>query len=342
LGIVELLQTSSGEKRWVRTDKIPYRDEQNEIVGVIVFAVDITDRKNAEQALQRAHDELELRVRERTAELASAVEDLRSEIAERKGAEEKVRRQQEQLAHVQRLRTIEGMASQLAHEINQPLAAIANFANGLAMRLRNGEVDRGAMIAAAAQIREQAMRAGEVIRRLRGFVRKEAARREYVDVNHLLQEAARLVETEAQHKGIAIRFRLDAEVPPIQVDHVQIEQVVVNLLRNGIDSIVEADDEAGELLVVTELLDQTIRVAIRDTGTGLPAGAEEELFEPYFTTKPDGLGMGLSISRSIIESHGGSLWAEPNRVRGMTFLFLLPVPDASRTVHPEQSQGTRK
>jgi C4-dicarboxylate-specific signal transduction histidine kinase len=245
-------------------------------------------------------------------------------------------------AHVQRLRTIEGMASQLAHEINQPLAAIANFANGLAMRLRNGEVDRGAMIAAAAQIREQAMRAGEVIRRLRGFVRKEAARREYVDVNHLLQEAARLVETEAQHKGIAIRFRLDAEVPPIQVDHVQIEQVVVNLLRNGIDSIVEADDEAGELLVVTELLDQTIRVAIRDTGTGLPAGAEEELFEPYFTTKPDGLGMGLSISRSIIEAHGGSLWAEPNRVRGMTFLFLLPVPDASRTVHPEQSQGTRK
>jgi two-component system sensor histidine kinase TtrS len=223
------------------------------------------------------------------------------------------------------------MASQLAHEINQPLAAIVNFANGLATRLRNGGGDPETMGAAAAQIREQAMRAGEVIRRLRGFVRKEAARREYADVNHLVQESVRLIEPDAQRKGIALRFRLGEGAPAIQVDRVQIEQVVVNLLRNGIDSIVEVGSGAGELLIATELVGDAIRVAIRDTGAGLPAGAEEKLFEPYFTTKPDGLGMGLSISRSIIEAHGGSLWAERNDTRGMTFLFRLPVPAGSGT-----------
>lgn len=336
LGIVELMQTSSGEKRWVRTDKIPYRDENSEIIGVIVFAVDVTERVNAEEALRRARDELEQRVHERTAELASAVDDLRLEMAERKRAEEKVRRQQEQLAHVLRLRTIEGMASQLAHEINQPLAAIVNFANGLATRLRKGEVDTETMSTAAAQIREQGMRAGEVIRRLRGFVRKETARREYADVNRLVQESVHLIEPEAQRNRIAIRLRLDAETPRAQIDRVQIEQVVVNLLRNAIDSIVETRSGTGEIAVETELAGEAIQVAIRDTGTGLPAGAEERLFEPYFTTKPDGLGMGLSISRSIIEAHGGSLWAERNDPCGMAFFFRLPLPGAAAPGHREQ------
>jgi C4-dicarboxylate-specific signal transduction histidine kinase len=257
-------------------------------------------------------------------------------MTERKRAEEKVRRQQEQLAHVQRLRTIEGMASQLAHEINQPLAAIVNFANGLATRLRKGEGDTEAMCAAAAQIREQAMRAGEVIRHLRGFVRKETARREYADLNHLVQEAARLIESEAQRSCISIRFRLDTAAPPIQVDPVQIEQVVVNLLRNGIDAIVESGNAAGELLVATELAPDAIQVAVRDTGAGLQPGGEEKLFEPYYTTKAEGLGMGLAISRTIVEAHGGSLWAESNDTRGMTFLFRLPVPSPSTTRHYKQ------
>jgi signal transduction histidine kinase len=206
-----------------------------------------------------------------------------------------------------------------------------NFADGLAMRLRQGGTDTGAMSAAAAQVREQAVRAGEVIRRLRSFVRKEAARREYADVNHLVQEAAHLIESEAQRKGVAIRFHLETGMLPIQVDPVQIEQVVVNLLRNGIDSVSRLEGGAGEIVVTTEVADGWIRVAIRDTGTGLPDGAEGKLFEPYFTTKPDGLGMGLSISRSIVEAHGGSMWAEPNEPRGMTFVFRLPVPRPPRS-----------
>lgn len=339
LGIVELLQTVSGEKRWVRTDKIPYRDENNEIIGVIAFAIDVTERVTAERALRRAHDDLEVRVRERTAELAAAVEGLRLEIAQREKAEEKVRRQQEQLAHVQRLRTIEGVASQLAHEINQPLAAIVNFANGIVARLRSGGIDTETMGAAATQIREQAMRAGEVIRRLRGFVRKETARREYAAVNDLVQEAAQLIEPEAQRNGICIRFCLDADagLPPIQVDRVQIEQVVVNLLRNGIDAIVETGSREGELLVTTKLMADGIQVSICDNGAGLPAGAEAQLFEPYFTTKSEGLGMGLSISRSITEAHGGALWAESNEKKGMTFLLRLPVP-VSATANASHEQ----
>ena len=177
LGIVEILTTASGEKRWVRTDKIPYRNEAGEIVGVIVFAVDISERMRAEEALQCAHDELERRVDERTQQLAATVEMLHSEMVERQRAEERVRQQQAELAHVLRLRTVEGMAAQLAHEINQPLAAVVNFARGLARRLSRPEFDVALAQRVTDQISREALRAAEVVQRLRAFLRKDAPKR---------------------------------------------------------------------------------------------------------------------------------------------------------------------
>src|SRR5215468_4096908 len=208
LGIVEILTTASGEKRWVRTDKIPYRKDTGEIVGVIVFAVDISERLRAEEALQRAHDELERRVDERTQQLAATVEMLRSAMLERERAEERVRQQQAELAHMLRLRTVEGMAAQLAHEINQPLSAVVNFARGLARRLSCPELDVASAQRVTDQIFREAMRAAEVVQRLRTFLRKDAPRRELCDARDVVREAARLIDDEARRAGVALQLDL--------------------------------------------------------------------------------------------------------------------------------------
>src|SRR5262245_41102033 len=192
LGIVEILTTASGEKRWVRTDKIPYRNNAGEIVGGIVFAVDISDRVRAGEARQRSREELETRVTERTGQLAATVEMLQSEMVERRRAEERVRQQQAELAHVLRLRTVEGMAAQLAHEINQPLAAVVNFARGLARRLSCPELDVASAQRVTEQISREALRAAEVVQRLRAFLRKDAPRQELCDARAVGREAGGL------------------------------------------------------------------------------------------------------------------------------------------------------
>jgi PAS domain S-box-containing protein len=325
LGILERLPVHSGEKRWVRSDKIPLRDDRGEIVGVIVFRVDVTEHKRAEEALEQARDELERRVRERTAELGEVVESLRAEIAGRKRAEEQARRQQSELAHVLRLQTVEGIAAQLAHEINQPLGAIANFANGLAARLENGATDRDAMLGAARQIAKQALRAGQFIHRLRSFARKDPPKRLPHDLNRLAREAGHLIEPDARHHGIAVRVCLDPRLPVVEVDEILIEQVILNLLRNGLEAIVESGARDGELLIETALAPPvSVELRVSDTGTGVPPEVREKLFDPFFTTKEEGLGMGLSISRSIVEAHGGSMWMTSHDGRGARFAFALP------------------
>ncbi|MGH7786680.1 MAG: PAS domain-containing sensor histidine kinase [Candidatus Binatia bacterium] len=325
LGIVEQMMTGNGEKRWVRTDKVPYRDAQGTVIGVIVFAVDVTERVQAEIALREAHDELEARVEQRTRQLASAVDDLRAEIADRRRAEERVLEQQSQLAHLQRVRTVEGMAAQLAHEINQPLAAIVNFASGLARWLRSGTVDMAAMQDATDQISQQALRAAGVVRRLRDFVRKDEAQ-SYApcDLAEVVAEAARLIEFDAHRRGVAIHLQVEAALPPVAIDRVQIEQVVINLLNNALEAMSELPS-AGAVVIETRRHDAThLEVRISDSGRGLPAGAVAVLFEPYFTTKADGLGMGLPISEAIVIAHGGRLAAEPGPHGGAVFSVILP------------------
>ncbi len=247
-----------------------------------------------------------------------------TDITERRQAEDLARRQQAELAHVQRVATIGEMTAQVAHEINQPLAAIVNFADGLALRLREREIDRSAMPEVAAQVAAEGRRAAEVIRRLREFVRKGAIQSEPSDVNRLVREVAGLLEPEARRQGIAIRLHLDDGLGQISLDRIQIQQVVMNLLRNGLDALAAA----GERLLTVETSPTGARdvlVAVRDTGVGLPADAEDgQIFDAFFTTKPDGLGIGLTISRSIVEAHGGRLWAEPNPDRGATFYVSLP------------------
>jgi signal transduction histidine kinase len=217
------------------------------------------------------------------------------------------------------------MAAGLAHEINQPLGAIANYAQGCSRRLRDESIDAKALVPVIEAMGHEALRAGEIIRRLRDLVRKEGPQQAAVDLNALIRESTHIIETEAHQNGIHLELVLASDLPPVTCDSIQIEQVLLNLLLNGVEAV-QASDNGERSLTVTSAAAgaAVIEVAIRDSGGGVP-DPPADVFRPFFSTKPNGLGMGLSISRSIIEAHGGRLWATRNADRGSTFRFTLPV-----------------
>jgi len=281
----------------------------------------------AEDELRRAHDELEQRVQERTAELAEANTRLRAEMDERRRAEERASRHQAELAHVARLSTMGEMTAELAHELNQPLAAICSYAQASARLLKaspeNGTDD---LTTSIHQVVEQAERAAEIIRRLRRFARKAEPDQAILCINALVGEIASLVEVEARAARAELRYELTEPCPPVMGDRIQIEQVLINLIRNSLDAMRELQGEPRELTISTSSDTQDrVEVAVRDRGAGIPAEMAERVFDRYFTTKPNGMGMGLPISRSIVESHGGNLWVASNPKRGCTFFFSLPI-----------------
>jgi two-component system, LuxR family, sensor kinase FixL len=246
------------------------------------------------------------------------------DVTERTQAEERARQREAELAHVVRLGTMGEMTASLAHEINQPLSAIANYARGCVRRLHAGAGTGEDVLAAVEQIYAQAERAGEIIRRLRSFVRKQEPRRSRVHIKELVQEVIGFVRAEARDKHIAIRLELGERLCPVMVDKVQIEQVMLNLVRNSIESITDNGSENRVLTIRASMSgDAGVEVAVSDTGHGLAADVVDHLFEPFFTTKPSGMGMGLSISRSIVATHGGRLWATPGP-EGAVFTFTLP------------------
>ncbi len=249
------------------------------------------------------------------------------DVTARHHMEEQLRQHQAELAHVSRLSTMGEMAAGLAHELNQPLAAIVNYTQGCIRRLRSGnETDVRALQMAMEEVSAQATRAGEIIRRLRDFVRKGETKRSTVDINTLITTALNLVQPEARHQDINIQLELTRQLPPVSVDPIQIEQVIVNLARNAIEAMSSVNWPKRELSIRSSLTENgMIEIALHDTGEGLPEELLKQLFYPFFTTKATGMGMGLSISRSIIEAHQGRLWAMRNPDCGMTFRFTLPV-----------------
>lgn len=249
------------------------------------------------------------------------------DVTARHQMEEQLRQHQAELAHVSRLSTMGEMAAGLAHELNQPLAAIVNYTQGCVRRLGSrGEMDVRALQMAMEEVSAQAARAGEIIRRLRDFVRKGEIKQSTVDINTLITVALNLVQPEARHQGINVQLELAQQLPPVSVDPIQIEQVIVNLARNAIEAMSGVDWPMRGLSIRSSLTENgMIEVALRDTGEGLAEELLKQLFYPFFTTKAAGLGMGLNISRSIIEAHQGRLWATQNPDCGMTFHFTLPV-----------------
>jgi PAS domain S-box-containing protein len=247
------------------------------------------------------------------------------DITERKRAEAQARQHQADLAHVLRLKTMGEMAAGLAHEINQPLGAISNYARGCSRRLRNQSIDAGALLPIVDEIASEALRAGEIIRRLRDLVRKAGPQQAAVDLNALIRESTRIIEAEARQNGIRVELALASDLPPVNCDSIQIEQVLLNLLLNGLEAMQASGNGERSLNITSAAAGAAgIEVAIRDSGGGVPE-PPADIFQPFFSTKPNGLGMGLSISRSIIEAHGGRLWAARNADHGSTFSFTLPL-----------------
>ncbi|MBU0639727.1 MAG: PAS domain S-box protein [Planctomycetes bacterium] len=248
------------------------------------------------------------------------------DVSDRVRAEEQARLHQEELAHVVRVSTMGEMAAGLAHELNQPLAAITNYAQGCVRRLQSEAVDTDQFTEALEHVVAEARRAGAVIRRVRDFVRKREPRREAVHVNEVVRRVMKLAETEARVNQVAIRLNLAGGLPTVLGDDIQLEQVVLNLVRNGIEAMAQCAPEERHLTIATGVGQEgMLEVVVADAGSGLTPEAAERVFVPFYTTKRDGMGMGLSISQAIIEAHGGRLGVVPRATRGTTFRFTLPL-----------------
>jgi PAS domain S-box-containing protein len=247
------------------------------------------------------------------------------DVTDQKRVEEESRERQAQLAHLARVNTMGEMASGLAHELNQPLTAISTYASACLRMLQPGSKNPEKLAYGLEQTAIQARRAGEIIRRLREFIRKDTYQRTIVDVNALVTEVIGLTEPETRGKGVRLELDLNNHLPPVQGTAIQIEQVILNLVRNGIDSINLAGNEEGTIVVGTSIDNQgSVLVSVKDNGQGLDKKHAKQIFEPFHTTKSDGMGMGLSISRSIIEAHEGRLWFDANDGAGTTFYFTIP------------------
>jgi PAS domain S-box-containing protein len=247
-----------------------------------------------------------------------------TDITERKSAEqerERLRQLEADLAHIDRVSTLGEMAASLAHEIKQPIAAAITTANSCIEWLSHEPPNLDRARAAAARIDKYGNRAAEIIDRIRSFYKKSPPERELVDVNGIIHEMLTLLKGEAMRSSIAMRTDLSAELPKIMVDRVQLQQVFMNLMLNGIEAM---EDSGGVLTVQSQLQNGQFQFSVSDTGVGLPSEEVDQIFSAFFTTKPQGSGMGLAISRSIVESHGGRLWAAANDGRGATFHFTLP------------------
>jgi PAS domain S-box-containing protein len=251
---------------------------------------------------------------------------INRDTTEKIQAEEQAQSHLAQLAHVSRLSTIGSLVSEIAHEVNQPLHAIANYAQASSNELKKLDIDPKSNLAQwVKQISDQATRAAEIIRRSSRFVRKSPVRRSTVDINDLIRDCLQLENLELRAHRVKLRCDLAHSLPAITADGLQVQQVLVNILRNAIEAMADTPEAERRLWVRSENHDGSVQISIRDNGSGIDDKQAKKLFEPFFTTKAEGMGMGLAVSQAIVEAHAGRLWAEPNPDRGVTFYLTLPL-----------------
>jgi PAS domain S-box-containing protein len=281
------LKRADGEYRWVIESGIPRYTGAGEFAGYIGSNIDITDLKHAESESQR------------------------------------LRQLEADLAHINRVSMMGELAASLAHEIKQPISAALMDAKSCLRWLQRDTPDVGEGCQAALRMINDATRAAEVIERVRSLYRRDTSDRELLDVNGIIREMIILLRDKAELNSISIRTEIDPGLALITADRVQLQQVLMNLMLNGMEAM---RDARGELTITSKRTDEgQLLVAVSDSGIGLPSGEVDRIFDAFFTTKAHGTGMGLSISRRIIESHGGALWACANADRGATFQFTLPI-----------------
>ncbi|MBL6933421.1 MAG: PhnD/SsuA/transferrin family substrate-binding protein, partial [Rhodospirillales bacterium] len=268
---------------------------------------------------------IEVVVQRRTRELSDINLELEHQIVERIKAEEEAHHRRAELAHIDRLNTMGEMASGFAHELNQPLAAIINYARGCIRRIEKKQCNNEMIMETLDQVTQQATRAGEIIKHIRAFVRKDEPERTLANINDVIKEALAFLKNDAKGKGIQIVQNLEPNLPAVTIDHIQVEQVILNLIRNAIEAMEETPTGLKSISISTHQSDQDeIVVTVIDSGPGLSSD-DDSLFDPFVTSKTNGLGLGLSISRSIVEAHGGRLQATHNEGNGAALTFTLPI-----------------
>ena len=257
---------------------------------------------------------------------ALVVCDIR-DITERKAAEREMRSLRQELAHVTRVATMGVLAGSLAHEINQPLSAIVSNAQAGRSFLDRPTPVTDEASEALTEIAEDAKRAGEVIHRLQALLKKKESEKETLDINGLVEQVGTLLHSDAVTRAISIQLDLARNLPQALGDRVQLQQVVLNLILNGFEAMTEEPPTGKNEITVRTAMGEgdLVVVAVQDSGSGIDPALGERAFEAFATTKPDGMGMGLSVNRSIVEAHGGQIWMTENPDRGVTVSFTVPV-----------------
>ena len=277
--------TRSGERRLIRWSNTVMRDPQGRAIGTTSIGEDITERKRAREALENA---------------------------------------QAELAHVTRVATLGEMTTSIAHEINQPLGAVVNSASACLRWLDAEKLEEARR--SVARVISESHRASEIIGRIRALVKKAPPRKDWLDVNETIHEVIALADSEVQRNGVALEIQLSDDLPLILADRIQLQQVILNLMMNAMEAMSRVGNGPRELLIRSGTDEsQGVLVSVQDSGPGLDPKSLDHLFDAFYTTKPQGLGMGLAISRSLIEAHGGRLWASANAPHGAVFQFTLPV-----------------
>ena len=298
------------------------------VICVLVASWISSAKKGTEEALTEARDELEHRVSERTAELQKSNEELRKSIEEHRKAQQALLTTQGELAHLNRVFTMGELTTSIAHEVNQPLTAVVTQGHACVEWLSSDPPDLGEARESARRIIQDGTRAGKILGHIRSLVKKEAPERGWLNMNDVIEELIVFLRGEALSQRIALRTDLAANLPKVRGDRVQLQQVVLNLIMNSMDamrSLNGANGGAREIWIRTRRDEAGVQVTVEDFGVGLNAAIAEKIFQPFFTTKEQGIGMGLSISRTIVESHAGHIWATPGGERGAIFQFTIPI-----------------
>jgi C4-dicarboxylate-specific signal transduction histidine kinase len=246
------------------------------------------------------------------------------DITAYKRAEHQIERHRNELAHVARMATTGEMAAGLAHELNQPLYALNNFAQGALRRLEDGTLDNESLTAVLQDVACESKRAADTIRSLRRYVRKREQQRALADANDIVHRVIRLLSSEARRRDVFLNASLEHDLAPVYCDVIQIEQVLLNLVLNAMDAMADQEmDEKRIDLITSAASICSVKFSVVDRGKGFAPGGDDRIFDAFYTTKEDGIGLGLAISRTIIESHGSRLLAAPNVDRGITMSFVL-------------------
>ena len=285
----------------------------------------ISWQRTVEDSLRKARDELEVRVGERTAELKNANNALLNQMAEQRRTEEALQRTRTELARVVRITTIGELTASIAHEVNQPLAAVVANADACVAWLAVQNPNLVEACAAAKRTIQGATRASEVIARIRSLINKATPEKAQVQLNEVVEETVALADRQAARNNVSVVLELLPDLPIVLGDRIQLQQVILNLMINGIEAMSSVSGRKRQLLIRSQVQDDgQVLVSFEDTGIGVNTEDMGRLFEPFFTTRSQGIGMGLPISRSIVEAHGGRLWAESTVDKGSVFRFTLP------------------